>query len=129
MNREVCNIVYSIRNQPKLVVRGYLLVKNKSKDDKYYWNCELKKSINCIGKAITVLENEEHILKSFTEHSHGPDATRVDVVQSLNTVREAAIHTHNNPVQIIQDVVTNMPQDSSYSMPNKEAIRKLINRT
>ena len=129
MNREVCSLIYSIRDQPKLAVRGYLFVKNKSKNDTYYWNCELKKSNNCKGTAVTVLEGEEHVLKKFSEHGHTPDATRVDVVQSLNTVKETAIHTHDNPVQIIQDVMTNMPQDSSYCMPNKEAMRKLINRT
>ena len=49
-----------------------------------------------------MLGNEEHVLKKFTEH--GPDATRVDVVQSLNIVKGGS---NDNPVQIIQDVVTN----------------------
>jgi hypothetical protein len=39
MNQEVCSLVDSIRGQPKLVARGYLLVKNKSDRNKYYWNC------------------------------------------------------------------------------------------
>ena len=67
--------------------------------------------------------------RSIPKHNHAPEPSRVNVVQTLNTIREVATHTHDKPVQIIQDTVINMPQDSSYYMPNKEALRKQINRT
>ena len=73
MNREACSLVYFIRDQLKLIVQEYLFVKNRSRNDKYYWNCELKKSISCKGTAVTVLENEKHVLKKFTEYSHASD--------------------------------------------------------
>jgi len=129
MNREVCGLVNSIRDKPKIIARGYLLIQDKCNDNRYYWRCESKHVLHCKGRAITELENEEHILKKFTEHNHAPEPSRVNVVQTLNTIREVATHTHDKPVQIIQDTVINMPQDSSYYMPNKEALRKQINRT
>jgi hypothetical protein len=76
-----------------------------------------------------MLENEEHILKKFTEHNHAPEASRVNVSQTLNTIKEAAVHIHDQPIQIIQDAIINMPQDSFHYMPNKESLRKQINRT
>ena len=74
------------------------------------------------------MENE-HILKKFSDHNHAPEASRVSVSQTLNTMKEMAVHTQDQPIQIIQNALINMPQDSSYYMPNKEALRKQINRT
>ena len=126
MNQEVCTLVNSIRGQPKLIVRGYLLVKDKIKDNKYYWCCEYKDARNCKGRAITYLENEEHVLKKFNEYNHAPDASRSEIVQTLNDIKEVASNNDNQPVQIIQRALTNMSLESSYSMPNKEAVRKQI---
>lgn len=129
MSREVCNLVNSIRSQPKLIARGYLLIKDKSHNNKYYWCCEFKDTLNCKGRAITELENGEHVLKKFNEHNHAPEANRVNVSQALNTIKETASSTHDHPIQIIQNVAINMSQDSFYYMPNKEALRKRIKRT
>src|SRR5271167_3241763 len=69
MNREVCGLVNSIRDKPKIIARGYLLIQDKCNDNRYYWRCESKHVLHCKGRAITELENEEHILKKFTEHN------------------------------------------------------------
>ena len=124
MNQEVCGLVKSVRGQPKIIVRGYLLVKDKNRNDKYYWYCEFKNALRCKGRAVIILEGEEHVLKKFNDHNHAPEASHADVVQTLNTIKDAAFHTHDQPVQIIQNAVTNMPQDSYYYMPSKEALRK-----
>ena len=127
MSREICTLVNSIRNKPKLVAWGYLFVKDKSSNNKYYWQCEFKETLNCKGRAITLLENEEHILKKFSDHNHAPEASCVSISQTLNTIKEMAVHTQDQPIQIIQNALINMPQDSSYYMSNKEALRKQIN--
>ena len=73
MSREVCTLANSIRNQPKLIARGYLLIKDKNSNNRYYWRCELKETLNCKGRAVILLENDEHILKKFSDHNHAPD--------------------------------------------------------
>ena len=93
--QEVCNLVNSIRGQPKLIARGYLLVKDKSSGQRYYWRCEFKDTLSCKGRAITDLENEEHILKRFNEHNHAPDASRSEVIQTLNNIKEEASNNNN----------------------------------
>jgi hypothetical protein len=35
-----CEIVKSNRGFDKIVVNGYLMTKDKNRDDLYYWNCE-----------------------------------------------------------------------------------------
>jgi hypothetical protein len=101
MNQEVCSLVDSIRGQPKLVARGYLLVKDKSNSNRFYWCCEFKDAHNCKGRAITDLEDGVHVLKKFTEHNHAPEASRLNVVQTLNAIKEEASNRHYQPVQII----------------------------
>ena len=68
MNQEVCRLVKSIRGQPKLIVRGYLLVKDKNRNEKYYWCCEYKNMYHCKGRATTILNGQEHVLTKFSKH-------------------------------------------------------------
>jgi hypothetical protein len=58
----------------------------------------------------TDLENEEHVLKSTKEHNHSPEATRADVIKTLDIIKKAASNTRDQPVQIIQDAAVNMNQ-------------------
>ena len=74
------------------------------------------------------MEGEEHVLKKFNEHNHAPEANRAEVIQTLNTMKDVASYTNDQPVQIIQNAVINMPQNSYHYMPNKEALRKQIQR-
>ncbi|RIB29033.1 hypothetical protein C2G38_2028021 [Gigaspora rosea] len=126
MNREVCETVNTTHNKQKIVVRGYLLVKDKNRDESFYWCCEQRDSRNCKGRAVTTLEGQIHILKKFSEHNHAPEASRVDVIQALNNIKELASQTHEKLSQIIHDTAIEMPEDSFYYMPNSQALRKQI---
>lgn len=78
------------------------MVKDKNRKKRYYWCYEYRKSKNCGGKAVTILENEQHILIKSTEHNHVPEASRIDVVSTLNMIKEtAASQTRVKPSQII----------------------------
>ena len=88
MNRVVCEIVKSTRGNPKINVYGYLYTKEKNINQRYYWSCEFRKKYGCSGRAMTDLEGEEHILISTKEHSHAPEANRVDVVKTLDIIKE-----------------------------------------
>ncbi|PKB96828.1 hypothetical protein RhiirA5_434181, partial [Rhizophagus irregularis] len=106
MSHIICDLVNSTQRNPKIIVHGYLL-----------------------GRAVTILENEEHVLVKSTDHNHAPEASRVDVVKTLNEIKDtAASQTRVKPAQIIQDSIVNMPQASYSYMPNKEALRRQISR-
>src|SRR5688572_21597783 len=108
MNREVCELFNSTRGKQKIVVRGYLLVKDTNRDEKYYWCCEYRDAYSCMGRATTVLEGQEHVLKKFKEHNHAPDASHAEVVQALDTIKRTASQSHDLPTQIIQNTVVNI---------------------
>ncbi|RGB44056.1 hypothetical protein C1646_749029 [Rhizophagus diaphanus] len=107
MNRELCRLVKSIRGKPKIIVRGYLLVKDKNRDEKYYWCCEYRHMYHCKGRASTILNGQEHELIRFNEHNHAPEASQANVVQTLNTIKEVASSTSSNNSRCHKD--KNMP--------------------
>ncbi|CAB4404355.1 unnamed protein product [Rhizophagus irregularis] len=105
MSHIICDLVNSTQRNPKIIVHGYLLVKDKNR------------------------ENEEHVLVKSPDHNHAPEASRVDVVKTLNEIKDtAASQTRVKPAQIIQDSIVDMPQASYSYMPNKEALRRQISR-
>ena len=57
---EVCELVPSQKGNNKVNVHGYLMVKERSGEDKYYWHCEKRKSEGCKGWAMTMLQNNLH---------------------------------------------------------------------
>lgn len=76
---EYCDIVLSQQGREKLVVKGYLMVKDKNRDDLYYWNCEKKVLFKCKGRASTILIDGRHKLRSNNDHNHAPEASRAPV--------------------------------------------------
>ncbi|CAG8755550.1 13243_t:CDS:2, partial [Dentiscutata heterogama] len=110
INYEVCQLVDSIHGKTKLNVRGYLLVKDKNQDEKYYWCCEYKNTLKCNRRATANLVGEEHLLMKFVKHNYAPITSHVDVVQTLNSMRNAASgimlekkHLSSQP-QTLQDI-------------------------
>ncbi|CAG8686686.1 5833_t:CDS:1, partial [Cetraspora pellucida] len=126
MNHEICQLVDSICGKTKLNVHGYLLVKDKNRNEKYYWCCEYKNTLKCNGRATMNLVGEEHLLMKFVEHNHALITSHVDVVQTLNSMKNAAFGSSDPPAQIIQNTITNMLQDSYSYMPNNNALCKQI---
>jgi hypothetical protein len=52
---------------------------------------EYRKSKNCSKRAVTILENEQHILIiRSTEHNHVLEASRIDVISIFNMIKETA---------------------------------------
>lgn len=88
-------MIKSIRGKPKIIVCGYLLVKDKNCDEKYYWYCEYRHMYQCKGRATTILSGQEHELIKFSEHNHAPKTSWANVVQTLNTIKEAASSTND----------------------------------
>ncbi|CAG8743867.1 8663_t:CDS:1, partial [Dentiscutata erythropus] len=121
-----CTTVNTTHNKQKIIVCGYLLVKDKNRDNSFYWCCEYKDSRNCKGRVVTILEDQSHVLKKFSEHNHAPEPSHADVIQALNNMREIVSQSRERPSQIIHDATINMPEDSFYYMPNNEALHKQI---
>ncbi|CAG8747305.1 19245_t:CDS:2, partial [Cetraspora pellucida] len=61
MNK-ICKTVISQKGKVKLNVHSFLLVKECSVENTYYWSCEKKRSENCSDCAVTIFSNETHDL-------------------------------------------------------------------
>lgn len=52
----------------------------------------------------------------------------VDVCNTLNNLKDQARNTNDQPCQIIQSCVTNMPSTAHPHMPNRNVLRQQIKR-
>ena len=125
---QVCELVPSTRGHSKLVVDGFLMSKDKNRDDLYYWCCEKRKTLKCGGFASTILVDGEHRLRCTKEHNHAPEASRKDVAVARDNIKRKAHETRNMPAQIIQDETNAVPGPSQPAMPSRDALRQIIKR-
>ena len=56
---EYCKIVLSQQGREKIIIKGYLMVKNKNRDYLFYWNCEKKVLYKYNGHVSTILINRQ----------------------------------------------------------------------
>lgn len=89
---ETCEIIYSQKGNHKLRIRGYLMVKERNRNDIFYWCCVKNKSINCKGRVTTILINQQHYVKKFVNHNHEP----TEDVKILNSNIKIEAETENN---------------------------------
>ena len=125
---EVCECVLSNRDNIKLVIKNYILTKNKNKDDIYYWRCERRYSMRCYGSASTILINGQHYLQRTTEHSHTPEAFRKYLIPIIKNLRRKARETSDSPSQILLVEFSVLSTSSLQSLPSYQALRHVIMR-
>lgn len=128
MNSNICEVVSSAHNKDKINVHGYLMVKDKNRKFTYYWRCEKYKSLQCLGRATTLLIEGQHHLQKFSKHNHAAEASRVNVVKTIKVLKEQAQQTNDQPVQIIQNIVANSSQEIFPYLPSRDALRQSIKR-
>src|SRR5437870_4507846 len=117
MNNTICEIVFTIRGQDKINVNGYLMVKDKNRSDLYYWYCEKRDTLRCNGRAITKLVEGQHRFRKSFDHNHAAEASRVNVIKIVNTLKERARETNEPPVQIIQNVAASSSHEIHAYLP------------
>jgi hypothetical protein len=128
MNNIICEKISSIRNKDKISVNGYLMVKDKNRENLYYWCCEKRNTLQCKGRAVTELIEDQHYLKKTSDHNHAPEASRINVVKAINMLKRRAQETNDQPVQIIQDIVANSSQEIYPYFPSHGALRQSVKR-
>jgi MULE transposase domain/FLYWCH zinc finger domain len=128
MNNNICEIISSIRGQDKINVNGYIMVKDKNRNDSHYWCCEKRVALQCNGRATTKLVEGQHCLQNVSDHNHAAEASRVNVIKTVNTLKGRASETSEPPAQIIQTVSTSISHEIHPYLPSRDALRQSINR-
>ena len=102
---EICEVIPSKKGNNKINVHGYLMMKERSRKNTYYWCCEKRKLEGCKGRAITNLYNDLHYLQTCVNHNHAPQASNAGVAKVTAQMKRQASKTRDKPAKIIQDNV------------------------
>ena len=90
----VAKVIKSSRGKMKIMIDGFLFVKEKNHDDIFYWVYERrhKKDTKCNARAVTMYSNGKHAIKKFdsSAHNHAADASQPYVLQVQNKIKETA---------------------------------------
>ena len=124
----ICEIVSSIRNKDKINVYGYMMLKDKNRNHKYYWHCEKRDILKCSGRATTILTEDQHHLVNASEHNHAAEANRVKVINKINVLKESAQQSNDQPAQIIQTAISDTTNEVYPYLPSHDALRQVIKR-
>jgi len=128
MNNTICELVSTTRGQAKINVNGYLLVKDKNRNNSFYWCCEKRGTMYCNGRAVTRLVNGQHHLQKTTDHNHGAEASRLAVIKAVNTVKKRARETSEPPAQIVQTVTASTSREIHPYLPSCNALCQSVKR-
>ncbi|CAG8700920.1 12166_t:CDS:2 [Gigaspora margarita] len=118
---EIREIVSSQKGMNKINVCGCLMVKEWVHENMYYWCCEKRKSNKYKGHATTVFINSLHYLKKFNDHNYVLQASSAEVARSIAFIRDRAHETNNQPTQIIQNTIINIPKEIYSYVPSQNA--------
>lgn len=126
---DVGEIIVSQKGKEKMCVRGYLMIKERNREDIFYWCCEKRKQTNCKGRVTTIFVNGQHHIRKFVDHNHSPEASSSKVAKIIGQIKTKAIETREAPCQIIQTVQAHPDNINIHPyMPSKNAIRQIIQR-
>jgi hypothetical protein len=125
---EICEAVPSQKGNDKINVRGYLMVKERNREDIFYWCCEKRKAENCKGRATTALINGTHYLRKFNDHNHAPQASNAEVAKVIAQIKLQAQESTDQPAQIIHNNITNTSEEIYPYIPSQNALRMKIKR-
>lgn len=129
---QVARLVESSKGKLKININGFLYWKDKSRDDLFYWVCENRdsKEKKCYGRAVTILINGQHLIRKHdsASHNHGPDASKPEVLNACNKMKELASTSNDLPIQIISNVLASISSCTRPSLPSKNALRQQIKR-
>jgi hypothetical protein len=128
MNNIICEPIFSAYNKDKINVHGYLMVKDKNRNNLYYWRCEKYKTLKCHGRATTLLIEDQHYLQNASDHNHAAEASRAKVLKAINVLKERAQQTNDKPVQIIQTIVASSSDEMYHNLPSHNALCQSVKR-
>ena len=125
-------VINSTKGKPKINIDGFLYIKDKNRDDFYYWVCERKgqKEMRCTARATTICIGDQHRIRKFVtnQHNHAPQASKPEVLKACIQMKELAQISNDQPAQIITNVTATISREIQPCLPRKDALRQQIKR-
>ena len=125
-------LIKSTRNGLKINIDGFLYIKDKNRNDLYYWVCERKgqKTTKCTARAVTTRIGTQHKIEKFdaNQHNHAAVASKASSLKACIQMKELAQISNDLPVQIITNVIATIPREIQPCLPGKNALRQQVKR-
>ena len=102
------------------------MTKERNRENKFYWCCELRKSENCKRRTTTKVCDGRHYLQKFVDHNHSPQASAISVAKTINRIKESEKQNNVAPCQILQTNMSTVNSEILPYLPPKSALRKKI---
>lgn len=116
--------VFSEKGNKKLLLKGFLFVKDKTVDEKTYWKCEHFLSKKCRSRAITRLED---VCKE-TSHNHPADAAEVEAVRLKNKLKDDARSTRDTPHYLVSALSSEVDQLTAAKLSKINTLKRTVRR-
>ena len=129
-------MIESQKKKKMIVVNGYIMQKDKNRNDLYYWDCKHRShtsagrnsGICCNGRASTIYIDGVHKLRSSKNHNHAPDTSNQIVIAKVREIKSIASSNQDQPSRIIQVATNQMGTVCRSQMPSNTALTKMIKR-
>jgi len=115
----------STRNGLNLCHEGYMYFKKVTRPDKIWWKCVKNTSDQCRGAISTDL-NHGNIQPGGIPHNHLPCVEKVEVVKVRVAMKRRAGATRENPGQIYQDELIDLPAGARPYMPQPDVVKRTL---
>lgn len=112
----------------KLIVNGYMFVKDRVTDTKIYWKCEKFAVMKCHARVHT---EADRVVKHVGEHNHAADVASVEAAKVVRDATDRALTSQDSGHQIVAQasvgisaaVAAKLPQPSSWKRSLRRARR------
>ena len=104
-----------------LKIDGFLFVKDKQLDNKFYWKCN-KFASYCKSRAIT---NDGEVIKVPHEHNHSGDAVSVELRSFMNRAKGEAKQTRDSPQYVISTAASQLSENAAQDLPAISSIKRV----
>ena len=113
----------------KLVYEGYLYVKQKNlANNVVSYECDKRRNKgNCKAK-VKVDSQRNIVVGRMHEHTHGPDAAKIEAVRTLQNMKIKAVSTEETAQQIIGEASSQVTEEVCAKLPPVHHIRRNIRR-
>lgn len=123
--------IKSQRGHNLINISGFLFSKNSSRGNISYWRCTQRTPLICPGFVKTMLIDDTVFINCNVDeidHNHIPQPHMVDKLNMVDSLKSSAKNSLVSPVQIIQSAFVDVPSTSAPYLPNKNAMKQIINR-
>ncbi|MCP3665952.1 MAG: hypothetical protein GY696_26220, partial [Gammaproteobacteria bacterium] len=103
----------------------YLKEKLSSDGERIFWRCERKGT--CRARIHTDAESGR-ILKHIYDHGHAADCARVEVLRSIEHLKERAENTQESTGQVVTHATGGLSQAAKGKLPSQDLLKQAARR-